>query len=207
MAAVRSTGEGCLVVAKHTFWDLEDEEEMEETTVQRPRALTDSALLGSIYTDDDATDDDDGNCMHNESLSSAETDTGSSVDEIPSHQSSFLWSDCDEEETSAVAHPPESLLRDIRSGPSSPLWSDCAEKETNRGGHPPGTFCCQMPSVQWVHVAVQLPGKSAEADMNGCRAETKPRHSKVSNDSEPSKAKQTVLRALKKARQTVQSAQ
>lgn len=197
------TGEGCHVVVKHTFWDLEDDE-VEEFAVQRPRAMTDSALLRfAFFNDATDDDDDDGNCTRNDNLSSVETDTGSSVGENCS-QSPPLWSDSDEEE---ISHASRSSIGEICSQPSRPLWSDIDEKETAASG-PPGTFC-QMASLQWIPVAVPLPGKTcfAEANVKACRTEPKPRHSKLSHNSEPTKAKQTVLRALKKARQTVQAAQ
>merc|ERR1719460_1622944 len=128
---------------------------------------------------DDATDDDD-TCLHNETLSAVETDAGSSVCATESRSPSLLWSDSDEDEMA----------------PMSP---------------PPGTFGCQMPPLQWVPVPVmsQTSGRPClgEADMKGCRMESKPQHAKASHGSEPKKAKQTVLRALKKARQTVEAAQ
>ena len=130
MAVVISTGEGFHVVAKHTFWDLEDDE-AEEIVVQRPRAFTDSSLFRSVYIND-ANDDDEGTLVCNENLSSVETDAGSSEG-------------------------------DIRSRPSSPLWSASSDEEdTPTDAPPPGTFYCQMPSLQWVPVAVmgQVPGKS-----------------------------------------------
>jgi hypothetical protein len=182
MAVVASIGDGCNLVVKHTFWELEDGE-MEEISAQRPRAFTDSVLVRSSCIDD-ATDDyadDDDTCMHDETLSAVETDAGSSEGETSSPQPSFLWSDSDDEET-------------------APL------------GPPPGTFGCQMPPLQWVPVPVpvmgQIPGRSwlGETDVKGCRAEVKPQNAKASY-SEPKKAKQTVLRALKKARQTVEAAQ
>jgi len=177
MAVVASIGNGCNLVVKHTFWELEDDE-MEEVIAQRPRAFTDSALLRSSYIDDatdDATDDDDDTCMHSDTLSAVETDAGSSIGETNSRP---LWSDSDDEETAPLAPPP-------------------------------GTFGCQMPPLQWVPVPVmgQIPGKSCsgEADVKGCPV--KPPNVKTSHNSEPKKAKQTVLRALKKARQTVEAAQ
>jgi len=202
--ALICTGECCHVVAKNTFWDLEDDdamEAMEDIMVQRPRAMTDSALLRSNYFDDPTTDD-DGTCVHDGTFSSVETDTGSSVDESRS-PSPLLWSESDEDETSS--HPVTSSVGESH---SRPLWSDCDVEEPLTGGPPPGTFC-QVPSLQWIPVAVPLPGKScfAEADVKGCRTEPKPRQSKVSHNSEPTKAKQTVLRALKKVRQTVNATQ
>jgi hypothetical protein len=182
MAVVANIGDGCNLIVKHTFWELE-EGEMDETAAQRPRAFTDSLLVTSSCIDN-ATDDsdDDDTCMHDETLSAVETDAGSSEGEVNSQPPSFLWSDSDDEE-------------------ASPL------------GPPPGTFGCQIPSLQWVPVPVPvmgpIPGRSClgETDVKGCRAEVKPQNAKASHSSEPKKAKQTVLRALKKARQTVEAAQ
>lgn len=181
MAVVASNSEGCNLVVKHTFWELETDE-MEEISAQRPRAFTDSVLVRSSCIDDATDDDDDDTCMHDETLSAVETDAGSSEGEMNSRGPSFLWSDSDDEETAPLAPPP-------------------------------GTFGCQMPPLQWVPVPVpvmgQIPGRSClgETDVKGCRTDVKPKNGKVSHSSEPKKAKQTVLRALKKARQTVEAAQ
>lgn len=182
MAVVAGIGGGCNVIVKHTFWELEDGE-MEEVAAQRPRAFTDSALFRLLYSDA-TTDDDDANCMLSETLSADDTDAGSSVGESNSRPSSFLWSDSDEEETTTL-------------------------------GHPPGTFGCQMPSLQWVPCPVPVPALvkshgrpcTGEADVKGCRTEVKPQHGKTSRSVEPTKVKQTVLRALKKSRQTLEATQ
>lgn len=180
MAVVTSISDGCNVVVKHTFWELEeDEDEIKEHAAQRPRAFTDSALVRTSFMDD-ASDDDDDTCLHNETLSAVETDAGSSDCAMESRSPSLLWSDSDEDEAT----------------PMSP---------------PPGMFGCQMPPLQWVPVPIvgQTSGRPCltKADMTGCRMEVKPQHAKASHGSEPKKAKQTVLRALKKARQTVEAAQ
>jgi len=177
MAVVTSIIDVCNVVVKHTFWELEDED-MGDYAAQRPRAFTDSALVSTSFMDD-ATDDDD-TCSHNDTLSAVETDAGSSVCATDSRSPSLLWSDSDDDETTPLTPPP-------------------------------GTFGCQMPPLQWFPVPImgQIPGRSCvgEADMKGCRVEAKPPNAKASHSSETKKAKQTVLRALKKARQTVEAAQ
>ena len=153
---------------------------MEEIEVQRPRAFTDSVLVRSSYCIDDATDDDNDTCMHDETFSAVETDAGSSEGEMTSQSPSLLWSDSDEEEMTLLGPPPGTF-----------------------GCQMPSLQWVPVPAM------VQIPGWSClvETDVKGCLTEVKPQKAKASHNSEPKKAKQTVLRALKKARQTVEAAQ
>ena len=179
MAVVASIGDGCNLVVKHTFWELEDGE-TEEIAAQRPRAFTDSVLVRSSCIDDATDDDYDDTCMHDETFSAVETDAGSSEGETNSLPPSFLWSDSDEEEMAPLGPPPGTF-----------------------GCQMPSLQWVPVPAM------VQIPGWSClvETDVKGCLTEVKPQKAKASHNSEPKKAKQTVLRALKKARQTVEAAQ